>query len=72
MIAIISIAAYFMFKQYLGKPTGMDQNTQEMANQAGIDTTSQASILSSVKSTINRVNEAQQGQDQQYANALGQ
>jgi uncharacterized protein YpmB len=59
-VAIISCFAYFVFTKYFGKPTGMDQSTQEMADQAGIDTTSQTSILGSVKSVIKGVNEAQQ------------
>jgi uncharacterized protein YpmB len=59
-VAIISVFAYFIFTKYFGKPTGMDQNTQEMADQAGIDTTSQTSILGSVKFVIKGVNEAQQ------------
>jgi multisubunit Na+/H+ antiporter MnhB subunit len=71
-VAIISFIAYFMFKQYLGKPTGMDQNTQEMVNQAGIDTASQAGILVSAKSLVNGIEESQRIQSQQLANDLGQ
>jgi hypothetical protein len=59
-IAIISAMAYFVFTKYLGKPTGMDQNTQEMAQQAGIDTTNQTSILDSTKSVIKDINQKQQ------------
>ena len=51
-VAIIAFLAYLMSKQYFSKPTGMDQNTQEIAHQAGIDTTSQLSILDSAKATI--------------------
>jgi len=59
-VAFISVLAYFVFTKYFGKPTGMDQGTQEIANEAGIDTTSQTSILDSVKSTIKDVDKAQQ------------
>jgi hypothetical protein len=64
IVGFISIAAYFIFKQYFGKPTGMDQNTQEMAAQEGIDTTSQTGILDSVKSKIKGIQEAQDSQSQ--------
>ena len=72
MVAIISIAAYFIFKKYFSKPTGMDQSTQEAAQQSGIDTTSQKSIFDSVKSQINSIQDAQQRQLDQYSNATAQ
>ena len=51
-VAIICFMAYFVYKKYMLKPTGMDQNTQSMAQEAGFDTSSQTGILSSAKSII--------------------
>lgn len=71
-IAFISLLAYFVFVKYFGKPTGMNQDTQELANQAGIDTSSQTGILDSVKSKIKGIQESQDSQSQQLVNVLGQ
>jgi hypothetical protein len=71
-VAFISVLAYFVFTKYFGKPTGMDQNTLEMANQAGIDTTSQTSILDTTKAAIKGIEEAQQNQSQQLENSSAQ
>jgi len=71
-LAIISFLAYLISVHYLGKPQGMDQNTQQIVNQAGIDTTSQSSILDSTKSTIRTVEEMQHNQSDQLTNALSQ
>ncbi len=71
-VAFICFMAYFMYKQYFGRPTGMDQSTQDAAQQAGVDTSSQSGIFGSVKSMINGVNDAEQQQAQQLDNAVAQ
>ena len=70
-VAIVAFVAYIMFKQYFQNPTGMDQRTQQIANQAGIDTTSQAGAIDSARSLVNSLNDSQRVQDEQIANALG-
>ena len=62
--------AYFMFKQYTAKPTGMTNETQEIVNQAGIDTSSQIGIISSTKSILKSAQDSESTQEQQAANMI--
>ena len=69
-VGIICFMAYFTLKQYFGKPP-MDQQTQDAAKQAGIDTSSQQGIVDSVRSTVKDIEASQLHQSQQMMNSLG-
>jgi hypothetical protein len=68
-VMIIGVLAYFIFPKYFGESTGMDQQTKNIAQQSGIDTTSQSSILESTK---NRIKELEAMQNEQAKKALGE
>ena len=72
-VVIISFVAYFAFTQYFGKPTKqMDQSTQKMVTEAGIDPTSQQAILESTKARLKGLEQLQQQSADQTLNIINQ
>jgi hypothetical protein len=65
-VLIVGVLAYFIFPKYFREPTGMNQQTKDTAKEAGIDTTSQSSILESTKTRIKDI-EAMQVQQAKQA-----
>ncbi|MDD5005332.1 MAG: hypothetical protein PHS93_02365 [Candidatus Omnitrophica bacterium] len=61
---IIFILCYLSLKIYLKKPS-MDKPAQEIFSQAGINTTSQKTILDTTKERINVLNKQILGQEKQ-------
>jgi hypothetical protein len=64
-VGIISFMAYFAFKDYFTNPTGMNKESQQVAHQAGIETTSQVSVIKSVKSQVQDIQAIQEQQIEQ-------
>ena len=70
---IICYLAYISFTQYFGKPSAhMDQPTQQMATDAGIDTSSQQAVLESTKAKIRDVEAMELKREDQLMNTLNQ
>ncbi len=70
---IVGFLAYLSFTQYFGKPSAhMDEPTQQMATDAGIDTSSQQAVLESTKAKIKNIEAMELKQEDQLMNTLKQ
>jgi len=64
-LMIAGLVAYFSLKQYLGEDRKGSPQTQSFAQEAGIDTSSQISVLESSKARIQDIQRIKTEQAQQ-------
>ncbi|MFH1201592.1 MAG: type II secretion system protein [Candidatus Omnitrophota bacterium] len=58
VLVIISFLSYFILKTYLKKPN-LNNDTQKVLTEEGIDSTNQKALLDSIKSKVGAINKQQ-------------